>query len=159
MTNPIPIVGMKNEDEPRQLTTTMAPTREKPNAHNEETDCVLEGALEGADAAHDPSYDFDFVKQSYLTYAIPATTNIDLEQAFKDVEAGKSILESIQQRDSLFFGRLCLALLCLAWLCFALLGFTFIHHAHVFLNLISHLPCICHACASLLTADPVRATY
>ncbi|QPH01040.1 hypothetical protein C2857_005232 [Epichloe festucae Fl1] len=62
-----------------------------------ETDC----ALQGADAAHDPSD--DFVKQSYLTYAIPAATDIDLEQAFRDVEAGKSILESIQQRDSLFF--------------------------------------------------------
>lgn len=50
------------------------------------------------------SQGFDFVEHSYLTYMIPMETSLDLEKAFKSVEPGKSVLDSIQQRDSLFFG-------------------------------------------------------
>ncbi|KAG6123551.1 hypothetical protein E4U13_005019 [Claviceps humidiphila] len=45
----------------------------------------------------------DIVEQSYLTYVVPSQTNIDLDKAFQDADAGKSILNSLQQRDSLFF--------------------------------------------------------
>ncbi|KAG6014685.1 hypothetical protein E4U43_006261 [Claviceps pusilla] len=45
----------------------------------------------------------DFIDQSYLTYVVPLRTNLDLDQAFKDADAGKSILDSLQQRDALYF--------------------------------------------------------
>ncbi|KAM4054909.1 TRAPP trafficking subunit trs65 domain-containing protein [Hirsutella rhossiliensis] len=44
-----------------------------------------------------------FVEASYLTYLVPAETDLDLDKAFKDVDAAKSILDSIPQRDTLFF--------------------------------------------------------
>lgn len=47
----------------------------------------------------------DIVEQSYLTYVVPSQTNIDLDKAFQDADAGKSIIDSLQQRDSLFFGE------------------------------------------------------
>lgn len=46
----------------------------------------------------------DFAEDSYLTYLIPSSTDLDLDKAFKDLEPGKTILDSIQQRESLFFG-------------------------------------------------------
>lgn len=57
---------------------------------------------DGANLANDPTY--DFIEQSYLTYLVPSRTSIDLDKAFKDVSTGNSILESIEQRESLFFG-------------------------------------------------------
>ncbi|KAJ3473056.1 hypothetical protein NLG97_g10542 [Lecanicillium saksenae] len=45
-----------------------------------------------------------FTDQSYLTYLVPAETDINLDEAFKGLEQGKSILESIPQRETLFFG-------------------------------------------------------
>ncbi|KAM5351701.1 hypothetical protein ACJ41O_004424 [Fusarium nematophilum] len=45
----------------------------------------------------------EFAEQSQLTYLIPSDTDLDLEAAFRDLEPGKSILDSIQRRDSLFF--------------------------------------------------------
>ncbi|KAF7547889.1 hypothetical protein G7046_g8868 [Stylonectria norvegica] len=45
----------------------------------------------------------DFADQSQLTYLIPSQTNLDLEIALKNIEGGKSILDSIKRRDSLFF--------------------------------------------------------
>ncbi|KAJ4010211.1 hypothetical protein NW752_004885 [Fusarium irregulare] len=45
----------------------------------------------------------EFAEQSHLSYLIPEDTNLDLEPAFKNVEPGKSILESIKRRDALFF--------------------------------------------------------
>ncbi|KAF9774543.1 hypothetical protein IL306_007435 [Fusarium sp. DS 682] len=45
----------------------------------------------------------EFAEQSQLSYLIPENTNLDLEAAFKDVEPGKSILDSIRRRDTLFF--------------------------------------------------------
>ncbi|KAH7266984.1 TRAPP trafficking subunit Trs65-domain-containing protein [Fusarium redolens] len=45
----------------------------------------------------------EFAEQSHLSYLIPESTNLDLEAAFKDVEPGKSILDSIKRRDTLFF--------------------------------------------------------
>lgn len=47
----------------------------------------------------------EFAEQSHLSYLIPEDTNLDLESAFKDVEPGKSILDSIKRRDALFFGK------------------------------------------------------
>lgn len=48
----------------------------------------------------------DFAEQSQLTYLVPSETNLDLESAFRDLEPGKSILDSLERRDSLFFGEL-----------------------------------------------------
>ncbi|KAJ4322779.1 hypothetical protein N0V84_004672 [Fusarium piperis] len=45
----------------------------------------------------------DFAEQSQLTYLIPSETNLDLESAFRDLEPGKSILDSLERRDALFF--------------------------------------------------------
>ncbi|KAF5970763.1 TRAPP trafficking subunit trs65 domain-containing protein [Fusarium coicis] len=45
----------------------------------------------------------EFAEQSQLSYLIPENTDLDLEAAFKDVEPGKSILDSIKRRDTLFF--------------------------------------------------------
>jgi hypothetical protein len=45
-----------------------------------------------------------FTDQSYLTYVIPSETNINLEEAFTGLQQGKPILESLPQRQSLFFG-------------------------------------------------------
>ncbi|KAL9571142.1 hypothetical protein ACKAV7_004480 [Fusarium commune] len=45
----------------------------------------------------------EFAEQSHLSYLIPENTDLDLEAAFKDVEPGKSILDSIKCRDTLFF--------------------------------------------------------
>ncbi|GKT97796.1 hypothetical protein FLAG1_00204 [Fusarium langsethiae] len=45
----------------------------------------------------------EFAEQSHLSYLIPEDTSLDLEAAFKGVEPGKSILESIKRRDALFF--------------------------------------------------------
>lgn len=47
----------------------------------------------------------EFAEQSHLSYLIPEDTNLDLEAAFKDIEPGKSILDSIKRRDALFFGE------------------------------------------------------
>lgn len=53
-------------------------------------------------APPDPS--LNFAEHSHLTYIIPSSTAIDLEDAFKDIEAGKSVFDHIEQRESLFFG-------------------------------------------------------
>ncbi|RKL43409.1 hypothetical protein BFJ72_g4233 [Fusarium proliferatum] len=45
----------------------------------------------------------EFAEQSHLSYLIPENTDLDLEASFKDVEPGKSILDSIKRRDTLFF--------------------------------------------------------
>lgn len=45
-----------------------------------------------------------FTDQSYLTYLVPAETDINLDEAFKGLEQGKTVLESIPQRETLFFG-------------------------------------------------------
>ncbi|KAF5619548.1 TRAPP trafficking subunit trs65 domain protein [Fusarium tjaetaba] len=45
----------------------------------------------------------EFAEQSHLSYLIPENTDLDLEAAFKNVEPGKSILDSIKRRDTLFF--------------------------------------------------------
>ncbi|KAF5000662.1 hypothetical protein FGRMN_1595 [Fusarium graminum] len=55
----------------------------------------------------------EFAEQSHLSYLIPEDTNLDLEAAFKDVEPGKSILDSIKYRDALFFDETVTVLLLL----------------------------------------------
>ena len=45
-----------------------------------------------------------FVEKSHLAYMIPATTDLNLEEAFGNIESGESFLDSVQQRQSLFFG-------------------------------------------------------
>ncbi|KAF4427400.1 TRAPP trafficking subunit trs65 domain-containing [Fusarium acutatum] len=45
----------------------------------------------------------EFAEKSHLSYLVPENTDLDLEAAFKDVEPGKSILDSIKRRDTLFF--------------------------------------------------------
>ncbi len=46
----------------------------------------------------------DFVENSYLTYVIPSRTSVSIEELFGDAEDSKSIFDSIEQRESLFFG-------------------------------------------------------
>lgn len=50
-----------------------------------------------------PGTTFDFAEQSQLTYLIPSESNLNLEEAFKNLEPGKSIFDSIDRRESLFF--------------------------------------------------------
>lgn len=45
-----------------------------------------------------------FAEQSHLAYLIPPATDLELEDLFKDIAEGSSIIDSIKQRDSLFFG-------------------------------------------------------
>ena len=47
----------------------------------------------------------EFAEQSNLSYLIPEDTNLDLEAAFKNLQPGNSILDSIKRRDALFFGE------------------------------------------------------
>lgn len=60
------------------------------------------GAVVGGAVVSDPGA--VFTEQSHLTYLVPAATNLELEDLFKEVEQGQSIIDSIKQRDSLFFG-------------------------------------------------------
>ncbi|KAG6030984.1 hypothetical protein E4U41_007714, partial [Claviceps citrina] len=60
-----------------------------------------DGSLQGPGPADDAGD--DFVEQSYLTYAVPSRTNLDLDQSFRDVDVGESILDALEQRDSLYF--------------------------------------------------------
>lgn len=46
-----------------------------------------------------------FAEQSHLAYLIPPATNLELEDLFKNIGDGSSIIDSIKQRDSLFFGK------------------------------------------------------
>ncbi|KAF5027653.1 hypothetical protein F66182_214 [Fusarium sp. NRRL 66182] len=55
----------------------------------------------------------EFAEQSYLSYLIPEDTNLDVEAAFKDLEPGKSILDSIKRRDAVFFDETVTVLLLL----------------------------------------------
>lgn len=66
-------------------------------------DVVAAEDLTHVNLARDPAA--DFADQAYLTYLIPSETDLDLETAFKGLEQGKSISESIEQRESLFFGE------------------------------------------------------
>ncbi|EHK15684.1 uncharacterized protein TRIVIDRAFT_37922, partial [Trichoderma virens Gv29-8] len=45
----------------------------------------------------------DLINNSYLTYLVPAETNIDLEKALEGFDGSKTISELIEQRDTLFF--------------------------------------------------------
>jgi ABC-type uncharacterized transport system involved in gliding motility auxiliary subunit len=51
------------------------------------------------------SVDLAFVEHSYLTYIVPLATDLNLEEAFKNVEDTRSLFGSIDQRSSIFFGR------------------------------------------------------
>lgn len=46
-----------------------------------------------------------FADQSYLTYLVPSETDLDLAKAFQSPNHEGSILDSLAQRDSLFFGE------------------------------------------------------
>jgi hypothetical protein len=47
----------------------------------------------------------DFSDRSHLTYFIPSQTSAEVEDVFQDLEQGKPLLESIEKRSSLFFGK------------------------------------------------------
>lgn len=71
----------------------------------------------GDQSSHTTAYtgsqpDLDFVDKSSLRYFIPSATDFAPDQLFKDsgLPFGQ-FLESIAQRDSLFFGELSLDLL------------------------------------------------
>ncbi|KYK58189.1 hypothetical protein DCS_05202 [Drechmeria coniospora] len=44
-----------------------------------------------------------FADKSYLSYLVPKETDLDLDQALKGCEKDASVLDSIEQRDALFF--------------------------------------------------------
>ena len=46
-----------------------------------------------------------FAEQSYLTYCVPTQTELDLEETFADASSAKTLLEQLEQRESLFFGE------------------------------------------------------
>lgn len=47
-----------------------------------------------------------FAEQAYLSYLIPYKTNADIEDLLQEAQAGGTVPDSIQQRESLFFGNL-----------------------------------------------------
>lgn len=59
-------------------------------------------------AMHDPAV--SFAEKCYLSYLVPAVTDTDLDELFKDVEPGQPIIESFKTRETLFFGLFPLAL-------------------------------------------------
>ncbi|CAG9937982.1 unnamed protein product, partial [Clonostachys rosea f. rosea IK726] len=52
-------------------------------------------------AMHDPAV--SFAEKCYLSYLVPAVTDTDLDELFKDVEPGQPIIESFKTRETLFF--------------------------------------------------------
>lgn len=50
---------------------------------------------------HDPG---SFAEQAYLSYLIPSSTNVDIEEILQGAESGRTAIDSIKQRESLFFG-------------------------------------------------------
>ena len=46
----------------------------------------------------------DFAEKSYLTYCVPTQTDLNLDEAFKDIESGRTFLEDLKKRTALFFG-------------------------------------------------------
>ena len=48
----------------------------------------------------------DLIEESSLTYFIPQATSFNLEETFANVEGPhEEVFKSIEQRESLFFGR------------------------------------------------------
>lgn len=47
-----------------------------------------------------------FAEGAYLSYLIPYKTNADIDDLLQEVQAGGTAPDSIQQRESLFFGNL-----------------------------------------------------
>ncbi|KAG6002546.1 hypothetical protein E4U21_002970 [Claviceps maximensis] len=79
-------------------------TSEKTNDTNDINDAHDANDTNEANEANDPNdASSKFVDQSYLTYVVPLKTNVDLDQVFKDADAGKSILDSLQPRATLYF--------------------------------------------------------
>ncbi|KND95233.1 hypothetical protein TOPH_00311 [Tolypocladium ophioglossoides CBS 100239] len=62
---------------------------------------TTEDLTSGVSQAQDPSS--SFADNAYLTYLVPAETDLDLDRVFRDADSNRSILESIEQRDALFF--------------------------------------------------------
>lgn len=46
----------------------------------------------------------EFIESSHLSYMIPNTTNLDLEDVSQDAEDTGSLFDTIEQRESLYFG-------------------------------------------------------
>lgn len=46
----------------------------------------------------------EFIENAFLTYIIPKATNLNLEEAFKDVDDTQALFDSIERRENLFFG-------------------------------------------------------
>ncbi|KAL4726027.1 hypothetical protein ACLX1H_006703 [Fusarium chlamydosporum] len=78
-------------------------TPERESIHSESNDHEPESLTQPKRSLFIKDPTTEFAEQSHLSYLIPEDTNLDLEAAFKGVEPGKSILESIQRRDTLFF--------------------------------------------------------
>ncbi len=57
-----------------------------------------------------PNHDASFIEQVYVSYLIPFHTNVDIEGLLGAARIGSSLaLDSIEQRESLFFGELILS--------------------------------------------------
>lgn len=61
-------------------------------------------------ASRDVPGPVSFAEQSYLSYLIPYKTNADIESLLQGARYGNSLADSIQQRESLYFGKLCVPL-------------------------------------------------
>ncbi|PHH87543.1 hypothetical protein CDD83_8722 [Cordyceps sp. RAO-2017] len=68
-------------------------------------DAVTTEDLTGLNPTPDPSS--SFVDASFLTYLVPAETDLDLDKAFEHADTASSWLASIPQRETLFFGTPC----------------------------------------------------
>ncbi|OLN95895.1 hypothetical protein CCHL11_04998 [Colletotrichum chlorophyti] len=55
------------------------------------------------DQVREPTAVVEFLENAFLTYFIPKATNLDLEDAVKDVDDTQALFDSIERRDSLFF--------------------------------------------------------
>jgi hypothetical protein len=47
---------------------------------------------------------FSFIENSYLSYIIPRATDLDLEEVSQDLEDTGALFETIEKRQSLYFG-------------------------------------------------------
>jgi hypothetical protein len=52
----------------------------------------------------DQSSPSDFIENSYVTYIIPFATDLNLEELFNGADDSGADFDSIEQRQSLFFG-------------------------------------------------------
>ena len=48
--------------------------------------------------------DSSFLEEALLSYLLPAATDVELEDLFRNIDQSKPVLDSIPRRDAVFFG-------------------------------------------------------